>query len=62
MIKPFRKRSHTQASLGRRAGSGAGGEAAPFQEAGCCGPDVHQVSLRCCAERWVGQKEGPTFP
>ena len=61
MIKPFRKRRHTQASFSRRAGSGAGGEAAPFQEAGCCGPGVHQVRLRCGAERWVGLKGGPTF-
>lgn len=61
MIKLFRKRSHTQASFSRRAGSGAGGEAAPFQEARCRGAGVHQVRLGCCAERWVGPKEGPTF-
>lgn len=47
MIKLFRKRSHTQASFSRRAGSGAGGEAAPFQEARCCGAGVHQVCTRC---------------
>lgn len=56
MVKPLIKRSHTQASFSRRAGSGAGGEAAPFQEAGCCGPGVHQV--RCWA---LGRAEVGTY-
>lgn len=61
MIKPFEKSSHSQAPSSRRAGGDAGGEATPVQGAGGPGPGAGQVRLRCCAERWVGLREGPSF-
>ena len=57
MIKPFEKSSHSQAPSSRRGSTCLRGRRLRAR----CGPGAGQVRLRCCAERWVGLREGPSF-